>query len=464
LKVLLIHPPPREKGIETIVVPQLGLMYLAAVLEQNSIQVSILDAFALGMSWEDFEKKVSEAGADIIGMGGMTPVIDVYKRAMTIARKYCRYLVMGGPHLSAYREKIFEDIPELDYGIVGEAEYSFLELVQCLSSGDMDKLPAIPGILSRSFVNTAISMVDDLDALPFPARHLSPVEKYHYSLSKYEPVFTIMSSRGCPYQCIFCDKTVFGSKWRARSPENVIAEIEEIVRKYNGKSFIFYDDLFTVDKKRAIAICKLIVEKGFKIEWKAEGRANIADEEMLEWMKKAGCSMIAYGVESGNLHSLRYLRKNFTPEQAERTFALTRKYKIKTLAYFILGIPGETYEQALESIEFACKIKPDYIQFGLLSPTYGTSLYDDAIAKNWYKEIDAKDPLGKDIKRAVIQSPEWDDEKMHKIIRTAYFKFYLRPSYILSMIFRVDSYKQFLNSAQQGLKLGYWFLRSMVTK
>lgn len=464
MKILLIHPPPRTKVVETIVVPQLGLLYLAAVLEKNSIQVSILDAFALGMSWEEFEKQVSEIKPDIIGMGGMTPVIDVYKRAMTIARKYCKYLVMGGPHLSAYKEKIFENIPELDYGIVGEAEYSFLELVRCLSDGNTSKIPEIPGILYKNFLNPQIAMADNLDDLPFPARHLIPVDKYHYSLSKYEPVFTLMSSRGCPYQCIFCDKTVFGSRWRSRSPENVVAEVEEIVQRYNGKSFIFYDDLFTVDKKRVIAICKLMVQKGFKIEWKCEGRVNIIEEEMLEWMKKAGCSMIAYGVESGNLHSLRYLRKNYTPEHIKKAFELTRKYKIKTLAYFILGIPGETYEQALKSIDFACSIKPDYIQFSLLSPTYGTLLYDDSMERGWYQEIDAKDPLGKDIKRAVVQSPEWNEINLQKIIKTAYFKFYARPSYVLSRIIQVDSYKLFLNSAQQGLKLGYWFLKSLVSK
>lgn len=453
MNVLLINPPARCISMEPIIVPPLGLLYLAAMCEKESINVSVLDAFALRMTWEKFEKELRSLQPDIIGISSMTPVIDVYEKAAQIARKYCKYIIMGGPHISAYRSRIFIDIPEVDYGLAGEAEQTFISLIECLQQNNFKAISKIPGIISRDYCNPSAPTIKDVDSLPFPARHLTPIKKYTYSLSKYQPVFTMMTSRGCPYQCIFCDKTVSGSKYRPRSPENVIAEIEHLVSNYYAKSIIIYDDLFTIDKKRTIEICKQIINKKIKIEWKCEGRVDRIDDEMLEWMKKAGCSTIAYGVESGNIESLKFLKKNFTPQQIQNAFKLTKKYKIKTLAYFILGIPNESYKKALKSINFAININPDYIQFSLLSPTYGTELYKLAQKESWYSQIDAKDPLGKDKKRSVLITPEWTEEKLRKIIKIAYLKFYFRFSYIFSKILQISSYKNFLNNIKQALHL-----------
>ena len=460
MNVLLINPPARSISTEPIIVPPLGLLYLAAMLEKESINVAVLDAFALRMSWDKFESELRTLQPDIIGISSMTPVIDVYKKAVQIARKYCKYIIMGGPHISAYRSKIFIDIPEVDYAIAGEAEYTFISFFENLKQNNFRAISKIPGIISRDYCSAEIPTVEDVNSLPFPARHLTPFKKYSYSLSKYEPVFTMMTSRGCPYQCIFCDKTVSGSKYRPRSPENVTAEIEHLVSNYNAKSIIIYDDLFTIDKKRTIEICKQIINKKLNIEWKCEGRVDRIDDEMLEWMKKAGCSMIAYGVESGNIESLKFLKKSFTPEQIQNAFQLTRKHKIKALAYFILGIPNESYKEALKSIDFAINIKPDYIQFSLLSPTYGTELYKLAQKEAWYSEIDVKDPLGKDKKRAVLITPEWTEEKLQKIIKIAYFKFYFRFSYIFSKLFQIYSSKNFLNNIKQAVR----FLSSILYK
>jgi len=464
MNVLLINPPARSITNEPIIVPPLGLLYLAAMLEKESIKVSILDAFAERMTWETFEKELKAIQADIIGISGMTPVIDVYQKAIQIARKYCKYIIMGGPHVSAYRSKIFIDIPEVDYALIGEAEYTFISLIECLESNNFKAITKIPGIVSRDYCNPEPPIITDVNSLPFPARHLIPINKYRYSLSHYKPVFTLITSRGCPYQCIFCDKTISGSKYRARSADNVIAEIEDIVSKYNAKSIIIYDDLFTIDKKRTIEICRKIIEKNLKIEWKCEGRVDRIDEEMLAWMKKAGCSLIAYGVESGNLNSLKFLKKNFTPQQTEKAFKLTRQNKIKTLAYFILGIPIETYKEALQSIDFAINIKPDFIQFSLLSPTFGTELYQIAQEKGWYKEIEVKDLLGKDKKRAVIETPEWTEDKLRKIIRVAYFKFYFRPTYIIPKIVQALFSKKLFNYTKQGIIILIWYLNSLYTQ
>ncbi len=464
MNVLLINPPARTKTSEPIIVPPLGLLYLASMLEKEVIPVSILDAFALGMKWEEYEKELKAIQPDIIGISSMTPIIDIYERAIKIARKYCKYIIIGGPHVSAYRSKIFIDIPEVDYALVGEAEYTFVSLIRNLQEKNFKAINKIPGIISREYCSAETPIINDLDSLPFPARHLTPINKYIYSLSRYKPVFTLMTSRGCPYQCIFCDKTISGSKYRPRSPENVVNEIEQIVSNYKAKSIIIYDDLFTIDKKRTIEICKIIINKKLNIEWKCEGRVDRIDDEMLDWMKKAGCSLIAYGVESGNLNSLKFLKKNFTPQQIKKAFELTHQYKIKTLAYFILGIPTETYSEALNSIKFAINLEPEYIQFSLLSPTYGTELYQLAQKNGWYYEIPAKNPLGKDKKRAVLLTNEWTEDKLQKIIRTAYLKFYFRPSYILNKLIQISSYRILLNSFKQGLRLLLWFFKTKEKK
>jgi len=235
-----------------------------------------------------------------------------------------------------------------------------------------------------------------------------------------------------------------------------VDEIEEIINEYKTNSIIIYDDLFTVNKERVIEICKGILQKKLKISWKCEGRVDIVDMEVLEWMKKAGCSMIAYGVESGNQKCLEYLNKKTTIRQIEQAFEKTRRAGIKTMGYFILGIPVETYEESLHTIDFAKKIKADFAQFSILSPFPGTQLFSEAINKDWYKEIDAQNPMDKDLKRPVIISENWSEEKLKEIIKVAHRRFYLTPGYIIKNFLKINNIKQLISMAQLGLKVFKW--------
>jgi radical SAM superfamily enzyme YgiQ (UPF0313 family) len=316
----------------------------------------------------------------------------------------------------------------------------------------------VPGLITKDFENPPAPYIRDLDMLPMPARHLLPNDKYRYILSKGK-VTTLFSSRGCPYQCIFCDKTVFGSQWRARSAESVLEEIELVVKDFGVKSIVFYDDLFTVKKDRVVEICKGIIDKKLDIEWKCEGRVNIVDEESLKWMKKAGCSMIAYGVESGNQKGLDYLNKGTKVSQIQRAFELTGKAGIKPMGYFVLGIPVETYEEGLHTIEFAKEIRAAYAQFSVLSPTPGTRLYDEVIKMGWYREIDAQNPMDKGLKRPAIINENWNEEKLSRILREAHKRFYLSPWYVWQRLKEIRSPREFFDKAAAGLKLLKWYLR-----
>ncbi|MBI4691259.1 MAG: cobalamin B12-binding domain-containing protein, partial [Nitrospirae bacterium] len=446
----------RHIAKEDIIVPPLGIAYLAAVLEEKGYKVSIIDAFAEMMDINRVEDRIKAVSPDVIGITGMTPVIDNALRVARISRKHAKHIVLGGPHVSVVGKKIFEQCPDIDYAVRGEGETIIASLMDALGSGK--GIGNVPGIITRDIENPPASFVDNLDSIPFPARHLLPNERYRYILSSGK-ITTMFTSRGCPYHCIFCDKAVFGSKWRARSAANVLDEIELINRDLRVNSIIFYDDLFTLKKERVIEVCQGILEKGLRIEWKCEGRVNIVDDDVLKLMRRAGCSMIAYGVESGNRKGLDYLNKGTNVAQIKRAFELTRKAGIKPMAYFVLGIPVETYEDELRTIDFAKEIRPAYAQFSVLSPTPGTRLYEDAIRMGWYREVDAQNPMDKDLRRPAIINENWDEDKLNKILREAHRKFYLSPWYILERLREIRSVKEFMGKARAGLKLLKWYLR-----
>jgi anaerobic magnesium-protoporphyrin IX monomethyl ester cyclase len=455
VNILLIQPPPRKKITEEIIVPPLGVAYLASVLEKQAYRVTIIDAFAEGLDIHTLEDKVKAIAPDLIGITGMTPVIDNAFRTARICRKYTKYIVVGGPHVSVVRKEIFQQSPHIDFAIQGEGEKSFLSLVNALNKNE--DIQNIQGLITRNYENPPDRFIEDLDKLPFPARHLLPNEKYKYILSKGN-VTTMFTSRGCPYHCIFCDKAVFGSKWRGRSASNILDEIEHVVNDFRINSIIFYDDLFTLKKERVKEICQGILDRKIEIEWKCEGRVNIVDEETLGLMKKAGCSMIAYGVESGNQKGLDYLNKGTKIEQIRRAFELTRKAGVKPMAYFILGIPVETYEDELRTIEFAKEIRPAYAQFSVLSPTPGTRLYDAAIEMGWYREVDAQNPMDKDIKRPAIINENWDEDRLNRILREAHRRFYLSPWYIWERLKEIRDLKEFVRKAMAGMKMLRWYI------
>jgi len=454
MKILLIQAPSRSKESRDHIVPPLGLAYLAGSMEKQGFEARILDAYAEGLTWSEFDERVKASRAQIIGFTGMSPVIDTTYMAIRIARPYAKYIIIGGPHATAYKEKVFEQCPELDIAIYGEGEETLPELVSALEKGKSIK--GMPGVITRQGKGPPRELVKDLDSLPFPARHLIPNQLYRYPLSPGRRVTTMIATRGCPFSCTFCDTSVFGHLYRARSPENVIEEMDLAVNRYWAQTIIFYDDLFTVKKSWVLSFCKEIAKRKLKVDWKCESRVDIIDEEMLAAMKEAGCTLIAYGVESGNQKTLDYFQKKVTIEDARRAFRLTKKAGIKPMAYFILGAPVETWEDSLKSIEFAIELDPAYVQFSILSPTYGTRAYEEAVAHGWLAEVDARNPYDRDLKRPVMLSPNWNEKKLNRIVKIAYRRFYLRPAYILRTIYSFKNLGGLRSIFTTGLRLLRW--------
>lgn len=455
MRILLVVPPGRG-GRESIVVPPLGLLYLAGSLEKAGYKVQILDAFAEGLGWTEFEERVKESKPDVFGIGGMTPVWDLTRRAVEIAHRYAGVVIAGGPHVSMKGVSILEDEPDIDYAVIGEGEITIVELIKAIESGRT--VDSIAGVIGKDGVGSSSSPVRNLDELPFPARHLLKSRLYRYPLLGEGTVATIFTSRGCPYSCVFCDKTVHGSILREHSVERVLEEIELIVCGEDIHSVIIYDDLFTLNKERVINICKGVIDRGINFRLKCEARVDSVDSEMLYWLGRAGASVVAYGIETVTQHGLNFLKKGVTPLQIAHALELTRSVGIDSLGYFIVGIPGDTEEDVMENVRFARRYHLKWAQFSVLSPTPGTKLFESAEKEGWYAEFSALNPFDKDLKKAALADGYWDEERLARALKKAYRSFYLHPSYLIRRLAGLRSWRNLIQLARTGMDFIKWLI------
>jgi radical SAM superfamily enzyme YgiQ (UPF0313 family) len=384
-----------------------------------------LDAYALGMGWDEFRATVARHRPDVLGLTAMTPVADVAARAVEIARPYVKHIVMGGPHPTAMGASIFSEIPQLDASVIGEGEPVILPLLKWWKDGGTGDPP--PGVRTPDAPFVSASPPNP-STLPLPARDLLPNHAYRYLFATRRGFATMISSRGCPFRCSFCDKSVGGSKWRARSPREVVDEMELLEQQF-GVGFInFYDDNFTLNRKRVIGICQEIIRRRLRVEWKCEGRVDSVDLEMLSLMRRAGCRVVAYGVESANPDTLSLLRKDISIEQSVSAFAQTRAAGLRTLAYMILGAPGEDAAAVRNSIQFCRAIEADYVQFSTLSAMPGTPLF----AHPRSDTAPVTNPLDADQNRPTLT--DMPSEELAKLVRQAWTGFYLRPRPIARLL------------------------------
>jgi radical SAM superfamily enzyme YgiQ (UPF0313 family) len=435
MNVTLINPPAphiETSSVLGITVPPLGLAYLAAVLEKEGHSVRIIDAQALGISQPQIKREIAKDQPDILGVTSTTASIWEALAIVKAARETCpgAITVLGGPHATFLPTEVLRKCPQLDVVCVGEGERTILELAQTIKR--KETLSSVRGIVYRSgdqIVKTSPQpLIDDLDFLPFPARHLLPMNRYTI-LGEKAIIGHIMSSRGCPFNCTFCASSfLFGKKFRGRSPRNVVDEIEEVVSQYNPQSIEFSDDEFTLDRKRVEGICEEIKRRSLSIPWACSSRVDTISRELLRRMKEAGCTLIYYGVESGSQRILNLMRKGTTIKQAIDAIRWTKEVGIETLASYILGFPGETKKDIEKTITFAKKLNTDYAQFSLATPYPGTELYESAKKKGllltedwtWYT-------AGKPI----ILTSDCTKEDLMRLLTKAYRSFYLSPGILL---------------------------------
>ncbi len=417
MRVLLLRPPRRDARDPSLTVPPLGLAYLAGALRRAGHEVIVLDARAEELGWGALASRLEGARAELVGISAMTPVLDLAQRAASIARPHCRWLVLGGPHPSAVGAAALAQVPELDASVEGEAEESGPELLAWLAAGGHGQPPAGVRVAGRPFQPR--DPPDRLDTLPPPARDLLPERGYHHLLSAGGPWATVHSSRGCPQGCTFCDRAVGGRRWRARSAEHVLDELGALARE-GVRSVHFYDDNFTHDRARVVAICRGLAARGLRLSWHCEARVDGVDAELLRLMRGAGCTTVAFGVESAWEPTLRALGKGFGRAEIEGAFRAARAAGLRTLAYVILGAPGEGLAQVDATLRFCRYIGADFVQFSTLSPSPGSALagqLEGASALRSLADADAVRPTLTDLPA----------EELSRALRRAWAGFYLRP-------------------------------------
>jgi radical SAM superfamily enzyme YgiQ (UPF0313 family) len=352
-------------------------------------------------------------------------------------------VVAGGPHVVLYPKETIE-IPEIDYVMVGECEKSFAELVNYISRGHLLKIEDMPNVVTkRNPSKSALrERIENLDEIPFPARECINYKKYSSILAKKNPITIMITSRGCPYRCHFCSNIESGQKVRYRSAKNVVDEIEEIMDKFGIYDILFFDELFTSNKKRTLEICDEIIRRGLKVRWHCRSRADVLDEEMVKKMKKAGCRLIQFGIETGSERLQNVINKNLRLDKVKEVVKMVSDNGIYTYADFMFGLPTETEKETERTLEFAKLLKLDYAAFGMFHPIPGSVFYELGLKENKFSDFwleFVKNP------QIPIEDHSWtrkDREKYHNYLSKAYQQFYLRFGYIVRHLFRLDSYTQ----------------------
>jgi radical SAM superfamily enzyme YgiQ (UPF0313 family) len=441
-RIVLINPIDRTQitnrlGLKA---PPLNLMYLAAVLEKAGFYVKIIDANLYNISPREIVNIVKRLKPDIIGLTAATATIKTALRYVSEIKKNLSHVftIIGGPHTTFLPIETLSMSKDLDAVAIGEGEETLLELAESYEKNEPNWPANVKGIAYRT-KNDEIKItpmrpfIKDLDSIPFPARHLVPFNEYKL-FNKDSPIGSMITSRGCVFACNYCSSShLMGRMFRARTPKNVVDEIEELVYKYNVQTIEFIDDIFTLNKKRALEIAKEIRSRKLDINFVASSRVDTINRELLLELKKAGLSTIYYGVESGSERVLKLMNKRITLSQAEKAVNNAKKVGVSTLASFILGYPGETINEMEMTIRFSIKLDPDYVQYSILTPYPGTPIYYELKSKGLIAT--------EDWDKYTVLDPVIEYEKIglsknivSKMLREAYLRFYLRPKYLLKRL------------------------------
>lgn len=452
-RALLINPPSglyiREdrcqvpvKGLTaTAPRPPIDLAYIASVLEKGGVECMIRDYPVVGKGWSAFRNDLETFSPDLLIVSVTTPTFELDMKACQIAKGVNPSIITAakGGHITVFDRKALQEHPYLDIALRAEVEKTIEELAQGVP------VEEIKGITFRANGhirrNPDRDFIENLDSLPFPARHLLNNSLY-IRPDTGEPQTTIQTNRGCPGECVFClAGRLSGKKLRLRSPENIADEIEECVRKFHIRNFFFRADTFTWNKDWVIAVCREIIRRDLRIKWVCNSRVDTLDDVMLKWMRGAGCWLISLGIESGSQRILDLMRKKIKKEDARRAVELCKKNNIKTYAFYLFGLPWETEEDVRETIRFSLELDSDYAEFHLAVPFPGTELYEIVLRE----ELLEGDFQGYDHSLPVARTFLLSREDLVKWRRKAIYKFYFRTRYIARTLIHSPSLTSFIS-------------------
>lgn len=458
MKVLLINPPFGEeysvgesRSIKVVlnIIPPLGLGYLAAVLRKEGIETKIVDC-TINPSQDDLIRFVTKEKPDIVGISATTPSFGSAKVvSQNIKRVSPKTLVvLGGAHVSAIPEEALLE-ESFDLGVLGEGEVTFLEIVKAsLNDKDTSAFRKIKGVAFREkdrvIKTQPREFIENLDEIPFPARDLMPpLKDYHPTPASYRrlPLGVVMTSRGCPMHCTFCDRAIFGNTYRLRSPQNVMDEVEELIKRYGAREIRFFDDVFTLKKDFIFSLCDEMEKRRLRFPWTCLTTVLAVTPDMLKRMREIGCWQVLFGLESGDDGMLKLLKKGNTVEANRRAVHWAQEAGLEVRAVFMAGTPGETIKSLNNTLNFALEMNLDYAHFNKFVPFPGTEIYRNLINQgytfNFSKGCSILDH------GALLYVPEaLTPQQFRDWLDSAFKKFYLRPKYIIKRLLSLRSFEQ----------------------
>ena len=432
MKIALVFPPVVLKhryahnvGDAGGNLPPLGLLHIAAILEKHQHTVKIMDAPVENWDLDQVLDQIALFAPDLVGVSSLTCLAEKTKLLCQGIRERNPQIkiFVGGPHPTAMPKQSLEET-QADLVITGEAESVIADLVNNFDQYAQKKI-----------VNAG--KVEDLDQLPYPARHLIDLNKYTALPNNYKLTpnsIHVVTSRGCPYPCTFCFDAKTG--FRQRSVEHVMGELKELKNKYNALEISFWDDTFTIKRSWMMAFCEAMIQEKMSLKWGCYSRLNLVDAELLKKMKEAGCWTIFFGIESGNQDLLDNIKKLMTLQQMKEKVRLVQSLGIEIRGSFMLGIPGETPAKAEKTIKFAIELEPDYAQFSLMTPYPGTALHKEI--PKWgtlieeYNDFHGWSPV-------FIPYGYKDAAELKTIHKQAFKRFYMRPKYVFKKFLGVRS-------------------------
>lgn len=445
-RVALVNPYPYyAEGInEATIYPPLGIAYIAAVLRKHGIECKIIDANVLRLSTEEILDQIVRFNPDLVGISLSLFVVKAGKE-LCAAIKESRDISVcfGGVYASSHYQALLQDT-RADYVIIGEGEYSLLELCDGKVISGIDGLAYLSN--GQIVTNAPRALIDDLDILPHPAYDLLPPFSAYKSRIRKSPMAAIITSRGCPFNCGFCNSNIFGKKFRARSPENVISEIDFLVRKFKIKQIDILDDNFTLNIPRAEKILDLVIDNKYDLVVNLQNgvRADRVTLPLIKKMKKAGVFKVGIGVESGNAEVLKKIAKGLDLEKVKTANAWFKSERISTSAFFMLGLPYDTEETIEQTIQFAVDLDPDIANFSVYVPIPETRMFDELseaglIDHDRYKDGLTNGFLGNEV---YYRNLNLSNEKIIELHSRAYRRFNLRPRKFAQTIAGIRSFHE----------------------
>ena len=398
MTILLMTTAPSEKAPWYLgrKFPPLGLSYVAAALEKAGFQVQMLDNYLLKKPIDEVKQYVKQVNPEIVGI---TCSSSTYHKCVETASAIKEVLpsckiVVGGWHPSYVPESMLQH-PQIDYVVMGEGERAMVELATYLTKGEgFMVLGAVAGVAYKrggKILKNTPKFIANLDEIPFPARHLLPMEQYERKMEflDVEPVDIMSIIRGCPFSCAFCEtRKMWGPACRFFSPKRVIDEMKYLKENWGSKGIYFISDNFTIRKKETLELCEMLKKEQLDLQWICDTRVDMLNQELLVKMREAGCKTIWFGVESGVPRILERINKHISLEQVEQTFKLCKKERIKVACSFMLGVPGETLADMETTFQFAKKLNPDLCQFNVFIAYPDSILYEEILQSGKYDKLD----------------------------------------------------------------------------